>query len=63
METYKVWITGTYHVEVHIEANSCAEAQDIVWDTYTKPMLEELVSEQGVDQILNVAADSIPYLK
>jgi hypothetical protein len=57
MENYKVWITGTYHVEVHIEATSHAEAEDLVWDTYTKPMLEELVAEQGVDKILNVKAD------
>jgi len=63
MKTYKVWITGTYHVEVNIEANSPDEAQGIVWGQINKPMLEELVAEQGVDQILNVAADSIPYLE
>lgn len=63
METYKVWITGTYHVEVHIDASSPSEAQDLVWEKYTKSMLEELVAEQGVDQILNVAADSEPISK
>lgn len=63
MKKYKVWITGTYHVEVHIEANSPSEAQDLVWEKYTKSMLEELVTEQGVDKILNVAADSEPISK
>lgn len=63
METYRVWITGTYHVEVLIEANSPSEAEDLVYKTYTKPMLEELVAEQGVDQILSVASDLTPYLK
>jgi hypothetical protein len=48
---------------VLIEANSPSEAEDLVYKTYTKPMLEELVAEQGVDQILNVASDSSPYLK
>lgn len=56
METYKVFITGTYRVVVEVQATSPHEAEDKAYDTYTKPMLAELVAEQGVDKINDVVA-------
>ena len=64
METYKVIITGTYRVAVEVQATSPHEAEDKAYDTYTKPILAELVAEQGgVEKVNDIAVqvEAVPY--
>jgi len=64
MNTYKVWITGTYRVSTFVDANSPAEAQQQV-NEWGIERIEELIALQGCpyDSVLSVSADSLPECK
>ena len=61
MNTYKVSITGTYHVEIHINAASPREAEEKAAELDIVD-IEELVQHYGLSQrnILSIAADAEP---
>jgi predicted Zn-dependent protease with MMP-like domain len=62
MNTYRVNITGTYHVELYIEAESSDEAENKVADNLDIVSIEELVAHYGLRErdILSIAADTTP---
>jgi hypothetical protein len=62
MNTYRVNITGMYHVEMFIEAASPNDAQDIVADNLDITAIEELVAHYGLSKrdILSIASDADP---
>ena len=64
MNTYKVWITGTYRVSTFVDANSPAEATGQVCE-WGIEQIEELIALQGCssDSVLSIAADSFPECK
>jgi hypothetical protein len=49
MNTYKVIITGTYRVSTLIQAESPAQALETIDNEWGIERVEELISEQGVD--------------
>ena len=59
MNTYKVWITGTYNVHTLVEAKSPAHAEQIV-DEYGFERIEELIFIQGSDAVLSISSDALP---
>ena len=59
MNTYQVYITGTFKVSTTVEANSLTQALEIV-DNYGIEVVEGLVFEQGVAGIDNTTAEQIP---
>jgi hypothetical protein len=59
MNTYKVYITGTFKVSTTVKADSKEQALEIV-DNYGIEVIEGLVFEQGVAGIDNTTAVQVP---
>jgi hypothetical protein len=49
MNTYKVYLEGTYRVSTLIEADSPAQALETIHDDWGIELVEELILQQGVD--------------
>ena len=63
MNTYKVWITGTFKVATYVDANSPADAQKQVEDFFVTEQVEELIYNQGIDYGWKVASEALPECK
>jgi hypothetical protein len=62
MNTYKVNITGTYHVQVNIDATSSREAEEKAAELDVTAIEHELFWNHGLSKrdILSIAADATP---
>jgi hypothetical protein len=49
MNTYKIYLEGTYRVSTLIEAESPAQALETIHDEWGVELVEELILQQGVD--------------
>jgi hypothetical protein len=64
MSTYTVSITGLYHVQTLVEANSSREAEQQVSE-WGIEKIEELIVDQGCSlrDVLSIASDAFPVSK
>ena len=59
MNAYKVFFTGTYKVSTLINADSSEQALEIA-NEYGIERIEELILEQGIDNVMSTIANTNP---
>lgn len=62
MQTYRVNITGIYHVTIDVPASSSDKAEDVIAGNLDMAAILELIARYGIEQsdILSIAADASP---
>lgn len=62
MQTYRVNITGIYHVTIDVPASSPNDAENKIANNLDMAAILELIARYGIEQsdILSIAADASP---